>query len=227
MDRKLFSRRHGERGIAQVSVVRNDAPPHVRASILTIAEEVVPPTTIRHIICRVLRCLPDTNNWTEYPNIWGEAQQLVMGCKWDRVYDIVEAIYAFLRQQVPEEAAKFLSEINLYFVEEGVGWQLTEGGTIEIRGSDAFEAAVAGAEQQLESAKQANAATEIREAIRDLSRRPEPDLTGAIQHSMAALECVARDVSGDAKATLGEILKKNPGLVPLPLDQALEKVWGY
>ena len=44
---------------------------------------------------------------------------------------------------------------------------------------------------------------------------------------MGAMECVARDVSGEAKATLGEILKKHPGLLPPPLDTALSQIWGY
>jgi hypothetical protein len=44
---------------------------------------------------------------------------------------------------------------------------------------------------------------------------------------MGSLECVARDLTGDPKATLGEILKRHPGLVPRPLDAALSQVWGY
>jgi len=44
----------------------------------------------------------------------------------------------------------------------------------------------------LETAKLETAKTEIREALNDLSRRPTPDITGAIQHSLACLECVAR-----------------------------------
>jgi hypothetical protein len=48
-----------------------------------------------------------------------------------------------------------------------------------------------------------------------------------IYYAMGALECLARDVTGDLKATLGEILKRNPGLVPKPLDMALLQVWGY
>lgn len=44
---------------------------------------------------------------------------------------------------------------------------------------------------------------------------------------MASLECVAREVTGDHKATLGKILKRNPGLVPPPLNVALEKLWGF
>src|SRR5690606_10635807 len=68
---------------------------------------------------------------------------------------------------------------------------------------------------------------ELQEAISDLSRRPFPDVTGAIQHAMAALECTARVCSGDAKATLGDILKRYPELVPRPLDEALSKLWGF
>ena len=38
---------------------------------------------------------------------------------------------------------------------------------------------------------------------------------------------MARDLTGDPKATLGEILKRHPGLLPRPLDTALSQVWGY
>ncbi|MBI4625906.1 MAG: hypothetical protein HY736_22135 [Verrucomicrobia bacterium] len=44
---------------------------------------------------------------------------------------------------------------------------------------------------------------------------------------MAALECVARDVTGDPNLTLGEWLKKNPNALPAPLSGAVEKLWGY
>ena len=35
------------------------------------------------------------------------------------------------------------------------------------------------------------------------------------------------DVSGDQKATLGQILKRYPQLIPQPLDTALSQIWGY
>ena len=60
-----------------------------------------------------------------------------------------------------------------------------------------------------------------------LSKRPESDLRDAVIHAIGCLECVARDVAGDKKATLGDILKKYPGLVPRPLDKAIEQMWGY
>lgn len=44
---------------------------------------------------------------------------------------------------------------------------------------------------------------------------------------MASLECVAREVTGDRKATLGEILRKHSSIIPAPLDQAVVKAWGF
>jgi hypothetical protein len=41
---------------------------------------------------------------------------------------------------------------------------------------------------------------------------------------MGCLECVACDAAGDKKATLGDILKKYPGLLPRPLDKAIEQM---
>jgi len=42
------------------------------------------------------------------------------------------------------------------------------------------------------------------------------------------MEAVARDITGDRRATLGDILKKHGGaLLPSPLPNAFEKIWGY
>ena len=79
----------------------------------------------------------------------------------------------------------------------------------------------------LEASKRPTAAKHLHEALQDLSRRPQADLQGAVYHAMGSLECVARDVSRDEKATLGEIVKRYPGLLPKPLDEALAKIWGY
>lgn len=38
--------------------------------------------------------------------------------------------------------------------------------------------------------------------------------------------CVARDVC-DSKDTLGDLLRRHPDLFPKPVDQIVEKAWGY
>ena len=41
------------------------------------------------------------------------------------------------------------------------------------------------------------------------------------------MECLARDLAGTPKDTLGENLKRRPNLMPKPLDTALSQIWDY
>ena len=93
------------------------------------------------------------------------------------------------------------------------------------RGSEAFSGATREAAEILEQTGHSGTAREIHEALTDISRRPEPDVTGAIQHVIAAMEGTARNVSGDANATFGKLVKRLA--LPAPLDTAAEKLWGY
>jgi hypothetical protein len=149
--------------------------------------------------------------------------KLVDNCEWYLIYDIIEVIIQRLNKN---EQETFTSEINEYFITNGIGWKIVNE-EIETRGDEVFETAIDTVVKVLESAKLQTAKTEIREALNDLSRRPSPDITGAIQHSLACLECVTREATGDKKATLGELMKKYPGIIPSPLDQAVTKIWGF
>jgi hypothetical protein len=44
---------------------------------------------------------------------------------------------------------------------------------------------------------------------------------------MGALECTAREATGDARATLGEVLRRHSDLLRRPIDEAISKLWGY
>lgn len=219
-----FSKRNRYSGAAKEITIREDAPENLRYIVLRIAVDLgFTPTLLRAMLCRVLRVAPDAGNWSEYPNIWGEVQDLMHGCEWYKVYDIIEALHAKFAEA---EAAQFAEELNEFFIDEGIGWQLVDG-QILTRGSEAFESVVTEATSALETSQRPTAAKHLHEALQDLSRRPEPDLPGAVYHAMGSLECIARDLTGDPKATLGEILKRHPGLLPRPLDTALSQVWGY
>ena len=37
----------------------------------------------------------------------------------------------------------------------------------------------------------------------------------------------AREATNDARATIGEILRRYPDIVPRPLDESLSRMWGY
>jgi hypothetical protein len=125
---------------------------------------------------------------------------------WHRVYDFAEALFrSLLESPDPSErplAPRWEKALNDHFLETGVGWKMKDG-ILESRGAEAFEGAVQHARDALDGAGLQTARQEIHEALGDLSRRPDPDLTGAIHHAIAALECTAREAVGDRRATLG------------------------
>ena len=215
-DSDRFSRRHGFEPRDREIRVRQDAPQDLREAVVQIAyESGAEPFHVRSVFCRVLRKRPDPNNWSD-PNVAPEIDALISSCEWYEVYDIIEAIWRDLPEVDKErweekgkEPARdhFTRELNLYFSKEGIGWQLVDG-QIQIRGPETFERDVRAAHAVLSKTGRPTAAQEIRQALDDLSRRPSPDVTGAMQHAMAALECVVRDVTGDQKATLGDLLKR-------------------
>ncbi|HNR13470.1 MAG TPA: hypothetical protein PLB95_07255 [Syntrophales bacterium] len=229
MNEEPFSKRHGFRRVAEVEItVRHDAPYDLRGVLVELAYRCgFGPKSLRSLVCRVLLTRPDSNNWSEYPNIDEEVRGLLDNCDWYRVYDVAEALYQRMAETpFSYDAEMFQSELNEHFVENGIGWQLANG-RMEVRGPEALQEAVQTAKSTLELYGHTTAQRELHEALIDLSRRPEPDVSGAVQHSMAALECVAREVVGDPRATLGEIIKRESGLIPKPLDEAVAKAWGY
>jgi len=131
-----FSARHGYTVAEPPITVREDAPPELRQELLHIVYTLdVEPSWVRNLVCRVLRTRPDESNWSERPNIEHEVQALVDRCEWFRVYDIIEALYgAFIGRVVStspgraERAAPlFEKEVNRFFREAGIGWQLMGG----------------------------------------------------------------------------------------------------
>jgi hypothetical protein len=235
VSRERFSSRHGFEPKEVEIKVRHEAPVELRAILVDLAYEAgLDPHSLRGIVCKVLRVREDPSNWSAFPNVDGEARNHLDSCEWYEVYDVIEAIHESLQRRDERSdwekdetpAEYFDTELNKYFRKKGIGWQL-KGGVVEVRGTELFETVISASRKVLAGTGRGTAEKEIHEALHDLSRRPEPDLTGALQHALAALECVARDVTGERKPTLGQLLAKNPGLMPPPLDKAVEKMWGF
>lgn len=227
---KTFSKRNGFASVQEVEItIREDAPEDFRGFLIQLTYAYgFKPSKLRGLVCKTLRKKPDANNWTEHPNIEDEVSELISDCKWYQVYDILECVISHIGN-VDYDADIYESlsnEVNEYFIENGIGWKI-ENGLIEYRGAEAFERTLKTARSAEQEAGHMTASKELHQAIEDLSRRPQPDATGAIQHAMASLECVAREVTGDRKANLGDIMKRHTSIIPEPLDQAIIKTWGY
>jgi hypothetical protein len=221
-----FSHRHGYTGEQEI-IIREDAPEVLRAGLVNIGRDCgMTYHDVREVVCTALHRFPDPNNWSEVPNLRDEVIDLVRDCDWYRIYDIAESLHRYLSERGRGE--QFAQRLNTLFQQEGIGWQMVDG-QIVTRGAEEFEYAVVAAVAELGDANLLTAKSELEEARRDLSRRPEPDLTGTVQHCMAALEATARVLADNPRATLGEILGHHAADlgIPRPLDTALQQMWGY
>lgn len=223
-----FSERHGFGPKAAEITVREDAPEALRVGVISLSNLAgLSSERIREAICQVLLKRPDPNNWSQ-SNIDFEVAQLVDEANWYKVYDIAEQLCRalggdrFNRWRNPE-AERFEQRFNQLCQEHGIGWKMEEG-SILARGNEGFEQAVKQAHDTMLSYGIHTAREELHEALQDISRRPKADVTGAIQHAMAALECVARDV-GQTKETLGKAVKSLN--LPSPLDTTVGQLWGF
>ena len=216
-----FSDRHGYRPAAAQITVREDAPPDLRAAIPLIARHAgMQPDAIRQVVCQVLLKQPDPSNWSPYPNVWNEVVSLVEDAPWYKVYDIAEALYAELAARRTWEsgpADDFEKRLNGFFRGErnrlGTSRRPDHAQGLRHFCQDHTGSPATTGRDRPPTRRERNA------------RSPEPDITGAIQHAMAALEATAREVTGQSNPTLGKLV---PLLdLPAPLDQAVHKLWGY
>lgn len=220
----IFSKRIGVSSTPVPITIRYEVPDELRDYLLLLITPFIPSfKTIRDIACSVTLTSPDRGQWGENDFMKDEIVGIFEKCNWYHIYDIIESVYS----AIPQHHLKtgYEEKVNEYFTQKGIGWKMVNG-ILEIRGDEVFEEKISEASTVLAETGLDTSANEIKEAIKDLSKKPEPDITGSIQHSVAALECVARKIVG-SKDTLGKLIKDNPDIVPRPTDEIVSKIFGY
>ncbi len=222
-----FSERHGYQISEPDITIREEAPADLRSYLVDAACATgYSEHDLRRLAFEVLRVPADPDAWSP-AWVGADVRNRLDECDWFQVYDVIEALCTDTTSNIPVAVLNgFARDMNWYFRANGIGWQIVDG-KVEVRGAEMLERNLRGALNELEATHRNTAFGELSEAVRDLSRRPEPDVTGAIQHAATAMECVARDATGDSNATLGAILKHHGELIPKPLDVAVDKAWGY
>ncbi len=158
------------------------------------------------------------------PQGWPKFYRFIEDFDWWQVYDFIEFCYT---SAVIPNRPEFAFLFNEEFSRENIPYRFDSSGEIVYKGSEAFEVAVATAESELNATGRTTARDAIHKALKALSVRPIADVTGAVQHAVAGLECVANDVCGETGETLGQIVKKHPDKFPPPLGEAVGKFYGF
>jgi len=137
--------------------------------------------------------------------------------KWFDVYDFIE----FAASQYSVVAI----EINAILERELAGYRLIGGVIAPI--VDAVE--VSSVEAAISARHDTLAHEHIKRALELLSDKKTPDYRNSIKESISAVECIARHISQNDKATLGDALKiieKRDGMHPALKDSFI-KLYGY
>lgn len=218
-----FSARNNLREADTPIIVTNDAPEEFRLWLINLVNRLeLSIEKIRASVCACTYQAEDQNNW--FPNnfMLSEARDKLLQAQWYYVYDVAEDLY----KQLPlNKKGVYVEELNTFFYTNGYGWQINNDGIILRRGNVIENNNFNYALDAL--ANLSTAQNELKNALHDLSKRPLPDLTGAVHHSLASIECLLRDIFNLPNESLGDIVRRNRNNITSPLDVVIEKLWGY
>ena len=153
-----------------------------------------------------------------------EIRQRFFDAEWNEVYDFVE--FMILHVMPQDDKAKFADLCNSFLAREHSAYRIIEGMVTLITSDTEIESIETAIEKSLPfSGVQKHLTT----ALSHLSDRSNPDHRNSIKESISAIESMAKHISGNESATLGDALKaigKGEKLHPA-LEGAFSKLYGY
>ena len=162
--------------------------------------------------------------WAHDETNFSNALDLLVKCEWYERYNIAEILFSLLKRKDKHKSNSYVLHMNRYFSMNGIGWEFSENGKVERRHERALKKSVEDASNALEERGMPNTADMINDAMKAMSHRPDPQTIDAINHAIGAVESVSKEIL-DSKKSLGKIISQLE--IPKPLDQAVEKLWGF
>ncbi len=141
--------------------------------------------------------------------------------EWNEVYDFLEFVVDAFKLEKPR-LAEF---INRVLTSEISAYRFIDGKLVDITNEQEREML----EEALSDTRFAGVAAHLERALALLADRKQPDYRNSIKESVSAVEAIARVVSGNEKATLGEALKvlEKDGKLHAALKDGFSKIYGY
>ena len=164
---------------------------------------------------------PITNNGfgLSYERVLDQVRKHFFDCDWNEVYDFVEFV---LRCYPHDREIRRSLEITL--ARENSGYRLIDGNFSPISDEEEVQEVASAIDDARAPVKE-----HLRAALSLLTDRRNPDYRNSIKESISGVEAMAKVVTGDPKASLGDALKtleRNGKLHPA-LKDAFSKMYGY
>jgi hypothetical protein len=152
-------------------------------------------------------------------NILQKVENYYFTCQWNEVYDFLEVVVVVWPVPVLRKA------INQILERELAGYRLVNRQFIDV--TDPQE--IAALEEAINQDQFGPVSTHLSRALELLADRKNPDYRNSIKESISAVESLARIMTKNEKATLGDALKlleRSKALHPA-LREAFSKLYGY
>lgn len=140
-------------------------------------------------------------------------------CEWYEVYDFLEIVVNYF------ESPPLVEKINIVLERELAGYRFVGGIFTQI--TDEKEIALL--EQEINDKDYPFGALHLKHALSLMSNKEKPDYRNSIKESISAVESIAKEITGNPKATLGEALKllKHSGQLHPALANSFLSLYGY
>lgn len=226
-----FSRRYGFSG--RSNRIREAAPESVRVGLREVLEKIGfdRPSSQRQVICQALRARPDPGNWSEYPNINQEVDDLIHSLKWFKFYDMCEKLNSLeeVRHQGVMSPAYvetlFSHELNKLFAEENVIYRMNEEGKIHPEGSEQFEEAIHEAIEKLVDPIFQPPLEQFEKALGFRNGLP-PDHANAVKEAVNSLEAVLQIVTNKPSVALPQVLTNSDLGYDSHIERIMKELYG-
>ncbi|MDX1996106.1 MAG: hypothetical protein SF066_00185 [Thermoanaerobaculia bacterium] len=164
---------------------------------------------------------PGSGSPSRGSHILKEIREYFFGCEWYEVYDLLEFV---VRIQSIEEP-HLPDELNQVLSRELSGYRFIDGTLAEITDPQESQMLV----ETLADTRFAPVTSHLKRGLHLLADRKQPDYRNSIKESISAVEAMARIVSKNPKATLGEALKvlEKNGHLHAALKEGFAKLYGY
>lgn len=150
-----------------------------------------------------------------------EIREYFFACEWYEVYDFLEFVVKDRERAAPELSGA----INVILESELAGYRFASGHLVDVTSSEELKMI----ENAARDTRFAGVSAHIERALELYANRGKPDYRNSIKESISAVEGMARIVSGNEKATLGDALKaiERDGKLHTALKDGFLKLYGY
>ena len=159
---------------------------------------------------------PATNDW-----ILKEIRDYFFDSAWYEVYDFLEFVVEYYQR----DDSRLVMILNSILERELSGYRFVSGRLTDITNAQEIEML----ETTLTGSQFAGVDTHLQQALNLYANREKPDYRNSIKESISAVESMAKIVSREPKATLGDALKEieKNGLLHKSLKQGFLSLYGY